>query len=509
MAGARSALIVATYEYDDPDLPDLRAPGHDADALAAVLKDPAIGGYQVQTVINNDAHNIQVAVGKCFQGRRSGNLLLLHFSCHGIKDQTGELYFAAKNTQRKLVEASAVPSSFVRKVMDGCGSRRIVLLLDCCFSGAFGRVTRDAGLLDVNDRLGGRGRAVITASSAVQTAADAESGPSPFTRALVTGLRTGEADRNLDGWISLDELYAYVHDEVLKANPGQEPTKSVQDAMGELYIAGRSSPVTTPSQLPPDIKQSLSSHDQYIRRGAVEALRQLLHGNHPGLALAARIELTKLAKKDDSHANRKAARKALGDQSTRRTPHGIAREVGDGEGEALDSTAGPDTTTTDTTDTSDLRPATDDTDAGHTLVLPATTIGRSGWSRWSGWSGWTRRRTVLAASAGIALVAGLLAWGRHTSASEPQLRDSELLVVVSERDIHSLIAVDADSGKLTLTVHTRYAADRPSISPDRDWMVYLTGPWNPKAPKTPHLARVDGSDDRLLLDLPAEPEKCR
>ena len=38
--------------------------------------------------------------------------------------------------------------------------------------------------------------------------------PSLFTAALTTGLATGDADRDEDGWVSLNELYEYVFDAV-------------------------------------------------------------------------------------------------------------------------------------------------------------------------------------------------------------------------------------------------------------------------------------------------------
>jgi len=41
----------------------------------------------------------------------------------------------------------------------------------------------------------------------------------------VHGLRTGEADRDLDGLISLDELYDYVYDRVRERTPNQTPGK--------------------------------------------------------------------------------------------------------------------------------------------------------------------------------------------------------------------------------------------------------------------------------------------
>ena len=51
-AGARSALIVANYDYTDPGLGQLHAPASDARALEVVLRDPAIGGFEVRTLLD-------------------------------------------------------------------------------------------------------------------------------------------------------------------------------------------------------------------------------------------------------------------------------------------------------------------------------------------------------------------------------------------------------------------------------------------------------------------------
>ena len=94
----RSALIVASGDYTDPGLKRLRAPVNDARALAAVLRDPEIGGFEVQTLLNEPAHEVNLALEEFFADRQPGDLLLVHFSCHGIKDEDGELCFAMANT---------------------------------------------------------------------------------------------------------------------------------------------------------------------------------------------------------------------------------------------------------------------------------------------------------------------------------------------------------------------------------------------------------------------------
>lgn len=319
--GRRHALIVASTDYDDPGLTALRAPAADADALAGVLSDPDIGGFEVRTLLNEPAHVVNEAVEDFFADRSPDDLLLVHFSCHGIKDQEGELYFAMANTKLRLLGATGVAANFVNSRMTRSRSRRIVLLLDCCYAGAFerGMTTRAAKVMDLEDRFTGRGRAVITASGAVEYAFEGgeltESGdppPSVFTTAMVAGLTSGEADRDQDGYVDLDELYEYVYDAVREATPHQTPGKWTYGVQGDLVIARRSTPVTQPAELPPELQHSIDSPLAGVRTGAVEELVRVLRGRHLGLALAARQALEELAE-DDSRAVATAAAAALGD----------------------------------------------------------------------------------------------------------------------------------------------------------------------------------------------------
>ncbi len=250
--GKRSLLIVATDTYDDPGLSALRGPSADAEALAAVLGDPEIGGFDVRTVLNQPAHLIAEVLEEFFSDRKPDDLLVVHISGHGIKNQSGELHFAGTNTKLRLLGATSVPANFVNRQMTLSRSRRIVLFLDCCYAGAFdrGMATRAGSEVDVGDRFSGHGRAVLTASGALEYAFDGEhlSGsaqPSVFTTAMVRGLRTGDADRNQDGWIGLDELYDYVYDAVREATPHQTPGKWTFDVRGDLHLARSSKQALT------------------------------------------------------------------------------------------------------------------------------------------------------------------------------------------------------------------------------------------------------------------------
>src|SRR5215471_4604828 len=100
-AGGSYALIVAADRYSDPGLRRLRSPAQDVRELTQVLKDPAIGGYQVQALVNQPGHLVSEEIGGFSAYRRLDDLLVLYLSCHGIKDPAGNLYFAASTTKLK------------------------------------------------------------------------------------------------------------------------------------------------------------------------------------------------------------------------------------------------------------------------------------------------------------------------------------------------------------------------------------------------------------------------
>ena len=114
-----------------------------------------------------------------------------------------------------------------------------------------------------------------------------ELAPSVFTSALVEGLETGDADPDQDGRVALDELYDYVYDKVRTLTPNQTPGKWTFGVQGELVIARRSRPVTTPVPLPPELQEAIDSPLAPVRAAVVQELARVLHGIHAGRALVA------------------------------------------------------------------------------------------------------------------------------------------------------------------------------------------------------------------------------
>jgi hypothetical protein len=313
------ALIIATSQYQDPALRQLVTPAQDAESLARVLKDPAIGGFQVWTLINEPSYKVNLEIESFCDHHNRDDLLLVYFSYHGIKDADGLLYFATVDTQlarHNVRRATAVGAEFVNQVMSRGRSRHQILLLDCCYSGAFkaGMLAKGSDRVGAGEQLQGQGRIVLTASDALQYSFEGEQvqgegARSIFTRELVRGLETGDADLDRDGSYSLDEVYDYVYSRVSEERPEQKPMK-MGYVEGKIFIGNNPRP--RPAKLPPEVQDSVEDRRPWVRLSAVQELERLLAAQSKGVALGARNALTTLAEQDDSLQVRTAAEKCLG-----------------------------------------------------------------------------------------------------------------------------------------------------------------------------------------------------
>jgi YVTN family beta-propeller protein len=272
----RLALLIATYDYEDDGLRQLTAPAHDAEALAAVLRAPAIAGFEVTALINEPHYRVGAAIADLYRDRRRDDLTLLYFTGHGLKDEDGRLYLAMTNTQRSSLLFTSLPAEQIDQAMSACMSRQNVLVLDCCYSGAFpaGWIAKADAAVHTLERFQGRGRTVLTASDATQYSFEGNqphgtAAQSVFTRHLVAGLRDGSADLDGDGNITIDELYSYVHDQVVEEMPLQRPKKQ-DNVEGRIVIAQNIN-----WSLPTYLQHALSSPIAAERVAALEGLANL------------------------------------------------------------------------------------------------------------------------------------------------------------------------------------------------------------------------------------------
>ena len=321
------ALIIGNNKYDDPKLSQLKTPAADSQALAKVLDDKTIGAFdEVEALINQSETKVRRAVSAFLTDKKPDDLILLYFSGHGILDDRGRLYLALKDTQVNLLKATSIPSSFIADEMDSCRSRRQILVLDCCHSGAFARGTKgeQKAITETTFEGSGFGRVVLTASDSTQYALEGDqvikqSELSLFTHFLLEGLKTGEADVNSDGLISLDEWYDYTYTKVISETPRQVPHKWSYNQQGDLVIARNPFLKKKAVELPYELVQALESPFVGIRESAVVEVGKYLKSRDSEMVNLAIASLEKM-KNDDSRRISSLAEKLLLDVEQMRGP---------------------------------------------------------------------------------------------------------------------------------------------------------------------------------------------
>jgi formylglycine-generating enzyme required for sulfatase activity len=235
----RYAVLIASSRFPDyPGLEDLKFPENDVDRLDEVLKDPARGAFTDTVVLKNPLYlDAIIQIRQMLKKASVNDLSLIYYAGHGKQDLYGRLCLAMTNTRIDLLEDTSVPLERIKTMMTESPLKKKVLILDCCFSGLAG----DAFRSGVDDQLNmisrGGGTYIMTATDKYESARERESeGHGVFTRHLIEGIRTGDADLNEDGWITMDELYNYVHDQVCQEGC-QEPMKWNMNVKGEVVIA--------------------------------------------------------------------------------------------------------------------------------------------------------------------------------------------------------------------------------------------------------------------------------
>jgi formylglycine-generating enzyme required for sulfatase activity/uncharacterized caspase-like protein len=243
---SKYALLIGVSEYRTEDFKPLPSATADVEAMRRVLQHPEMGGFpadQITVLTNSTKTEVEDAIYTLFAGKTSDDLLLFYFSGHGVKDDTGKLYFTVPDTrkyQEAVMEHTAVSASMLKDCMERSSSEYQVLVLDCCFSGAIakGMTIKDDGGVDVRSQLGGRGRAIFTASSSTQYSFQQDDLPlSVYTQFFVEGIEKGAADLDGDGQISADELHRYVLEKVQKVAPAMTPQFYPVEDGHRIYLA--------------------------------------------------------------------------------------------------------------------------------------------------------------------------------------------------------------------------------------------------------------------------------
>ncbi|MBI5069837.1 MAG: caspase family protein [Deltaproteobacteria bacterium] len=257
-APRKLALLVGVGRFDDGDWKPLRYPGKDAADLAAVLRDPARGGFDQVEVLAADPTRaeLRAALARLAdQNRDERDTVLVYFSSHGTlaRDGRGELrrWLVARDTRIGDVIGTGLALEELRQDFDRLRSRRKVLVLAACHSGSGKSLlppeiqqelagTKAAGFLRPIEEVS-RASVVLAASDWGETAREDERLQNDiYTHFLVEALRGG-GDRNGDGAVTASEAHDYARRRTYEFTGGrQRPSaESTEVGVDPIVLVGK------------------------------------------------------------------------------------------------------------------------------------------------------------------------------------------------------------------------------------------------------------------------------
>ncbi|MEU6736227.1 caspase, EACC1-associated type [Streptomyces physcomitrii] len=240
---ARSVcLLVGVDDYET--LERLTSVIHNLARLAEIFRDKDIGGFPEDRVIllanPREATDLTDAIERA--GERAEDTLLVYYAGHGLLSTENRLYLTLPKSRPARPEGW-VNTTHIRDAIERSAARRIVLILDCCFSGGWVRQGEEySGIngadlaLGTLDELSTGTYTLASAPHNRRSHAPHADRPSAFTGALVDTLTTGDPEGGET--LSLGSIFVQVRRRVLamRLPESQEPQARDENGLADLGL---------------------------------------------------------------------------------------------------------------------------------------------------------------------------------------------------------------------------------------------------------------------------------
>ena len=166
---------------------------------------------------------------------RPGNLLVFYYTGHGSRQSDGATYFVPRDFREDAIARTGWGvAEILDTIEEGFKGDRVLLIADCCYSGALGREAAK------------RPGRISWASLSSSQGSEQSTGKWTFTESLLAGLR-GEpyTDLNGDGEVRFGELASFIEQEMAFAD-GQLSSSSVTGAFDRNFVLAKALPRRLP-----------------------------------------------------------------------------------------------------------------------------------------------------------------------------------------------------------------------------------------------------------------------
>ena len=217
------AVVIGITDYRSAKIPDVKYATRDAEGMRDYLINLCGIPDENITMLTDERatlSDLTAFIEEWLARNVSKNsFVFIYFAGHGTPNpEKGDAYLVPYDGEPGYI-SKLYPLKRFYNALEKLPSKKIVVALDACFSGAGGRSVIEKGkrpLVPVKISEKTRKVAIITASAANEISQELdEKRHGLFTYYFLKGLR-GEADANGDCWITLGELYNYCQPKILQ-----------------------------------------------------------------------------------------------------------------------------------------------------------------------------------------------------------------------------------------------------------------------------------------------------
>jgi tetratricopeptide (TPR) repeat protein len=285
----RKALVVGISDYTS--LQQLDFCKNDGTEVYEVLTSL---GYEIsdknKLVGEAKGEKVKDAIYDFFDDKRNNldDTLVFYYSGHGVPDVDGEMYLASSDTDSDKPYRRGFSFEELRKRMENTIATRVVVILDCCYSGS-AKISKgneeDAakrGRLIIEQKLRklpeGQGKYILSSSQSHQEAYALTTGEhSIFTYYLLKGLRGNTESIDSEGNVTPQSLGNYVIRAIMSLptdeRPKQRPVIKAEES-GNVVLA--SYPKLIPPPINPVSNNSVyesptKTHEATVHKGTLRS----------------------------------------------------------------------------------------------------------------------------------------------------------------------------------------------------------------------------------------------
>jgi hypothetical protein len=237
-------------------------------------------GFEVEILVNATSSAALQALDQWISKADYDDLVLIYFSGHGKLSRARELFLTCANTNSKNLISTALKYAQLTELIRESSLQKVAIILDCCYAGRAieggrgdPRGAVEQQVCAAVEASPGSGIFFLGASGKNQTAEEREiDGHGRFTKHIIEGLSSGDADIDNDGNISAKDLATYVKQRLRSAS--QEPIEGGA-YQGELILGGNRR--TQLTAFVSTIRASLQNNrDEYFSRETFRRIEDYL-----------------------------------------------------------------------------------------------------------------------------------------------------------------------------------------------------------------------------------------